>query len=158
MFASWGTLVILYINSKFTPPQQQKVECWQKREAKHDSIKVTHITINHLCLPIHMAMPVPPSTSASTGKASSGPTCPVPSTLGRTRHPWAVVRSWEAPWGSNGRCLGLQGAGTCLPSVMLLPEPAGDSACWGCLCGRGCILLGFAVLSWLPKLNTSRYY
>lgn len=133
MFASWGTLIILYINSKFTPPQQQNIECWQKWEAKHDSIKITHHTINHLCLPVHMPMPVSSSMTVSTGKAGSDPTSPTPSTLGRTWHPWAMVRSWKAPWGSGVRCLGPQGAGTCLPSVLILPEPAGDSACWGCL-------------------------
>lgn len=45
-----------------------------------------------------------------------------------------------------------------LPALCADPARAG----WGLgllgLPGCGCIFLGFAVLSWLPKLNTSLYY
>lgn len=147
MFASWGTLVILYINSKFTPPQQQKIECWQKREAKHDSIKITHITINHLRLSIRIPMPVPPSTAASRGKASSARASPPPSTPGRIRPPWAMVRgrgSGRSPQGSTGGCPGPRGAGTCLPALCTSCDGSGWClSLLGLLRGLGCIFLGF---------------
>lgn len=157
------------------------MEYWEKQEAKHDSIKIIRVTINHLCLSIHIPVLVPLSLQQRHlwVKAALIPLL-LPPPIAFLKEDEELEGEEGALKGSTGRSLGRRGARPARTPVLSCPShppshlsgkrplipAAKQSACCvqplaagaSSLCHRPRCPQICEELSWWTKLNTSHYY